>query len=76
MIRSLGQKAVIVQVEFPNRKEKFSSLNAFEEFKELVLSSGAEISCEHFSKQSKATSGLFLTKGKTERIKDFLEKVC
>ena len=74
MIRSLGQKAVIVQVEFPNRKEKFSSLNAFEEFKELVLSSGAEISCEHFSKQSKATSGLFLTKGKTERIKDFLEK--
>ena len=74
MIRSLGQKAVIVQVEFPNRKEKFSSLNAFEEFKELVLSSGAEISCEHFSKQSKATSGLFLTKGKTESIKDFLEK--
>ena len=74
MIRSLGQKAVIVQVEFPNRKEKFSSLNAFEEFKELVLSSGAKISCEHFSKQSKATSGLFLTKGKTERIKDLLEK--
>ena len=74
MIKSLRQEAVIVQVEFPNRKEKFSSLNAFEEFKELVLSSGAKISCEHFSKQSKATSGLFLTKGKTERIKDLLEK--
>ena len=74
MIKSLRQETVIVQVEFPNRKEKFSSLNAFEEFKELVLSSGAKISCEHFSKQSKATSGLFLTKGKTERIKDFLEK--
>jgi len=74
MIKSLRQETVIVQVEFPNRKEKFSSLNAFEEFKELVLSSGAKISCEHFSKQSKATSGLFLTKGKTERIKDLLEK--
>ena len=74
MIKSLRQEAVIVQVEFPNRKEKFSSLNAFEEFKELVLSSGAKISCEHFAKQSKATSGLFLTKGKTERIKDILEK--
>jgi len=40
----------------------------------LVLSSGAEISDEDFSKQVKPTSGLFITKGKAERIKDSLEQ--
>ena len=50
------------------------SLIVRDEFKELVLSSGAEISNEDFSKQAKPTSGLFITKGKAERIKDSLEK--
>ena len=40
----------------------------------MVLSSGAEISDEDFSKQVKPTSGLFITKGKAERIKDSLEQ--
>ena len=74
MVESVYQKAVIVQVEFPKRRERSSSLKAFDEFKELVLSSGAEISDEDFSKQAKPTSGLFITKGKAERIKDSLEQ--
>ena len=74
MVESVFQKAVIVQVEFPKRRERSSSLKAFDEFKELVLSSGAEISDEDFSKQAKPTSGLFITKGKAERIKDSLEQ--
>ena len=74
MVESVYQKAVIVQVEFPKRRERSSSLKAFDEFRELVLSSGAEISDEDFSKQVKPTSGLFITKGKTERIKDSLEQ--
>ena len=74
MVESVYQKAVIVQVEFPKRRERSSSLNAFDEFRELVLSSGAEISDEDFSKQVKPTSGLFITKGKAERIKDSLEQ--
>ena len=40
----------------------------------MVLSSGAEISDEDFSKQNKPTPGLFITKGKAERIKDSLEQ--
>lgn len=74
MVESVYQKAVIVQVEFPKRRERSSSLKAFDEFRELVLSSGAEISDEDFSKQAKPTSGLFITKGKAERIKDSLEQ--
>ena len=74
MVESVFQKAVIVQVELPKKRERSSSLKAFDEFKELVLSSGAEISDEDFSKQAKPTSGLFITKGKAERIKDSLEK--
>jgi len=49
-------------------------LNAFDEFRELVLSSGAEISYEDFSKQAKPSAGLFITKGKAERIKDFVNE--
>ena len=74
MVESVFQKAVIVQVELPKKRERSSSLKAFDEFKELVLSSGAEISDEDFSKQVKPTSGLFITKGKAERIKDSLEQ--
>ena len=74
MVESVYQKAVIVQVELPKKRERSSSLKAFDEFKELVLSSGAEISDEDFSKQAKPTSGLFITKGKAERIKDSLEQ--
>lgn len=74
MVESVFQKAVIVQVELPKKRESSSSLKAFDEFKELVLSSGAEISDEDFSKQAKPTSGLFITKGKAERIKDSIEQ--
>ena len=74
MVESVFQKAVIVQVELPKKRERSSSLKAFDEFKELVLSSGAVISDEDFSKQAKPTSGLFITKGKAERIKDSLEQ--
>ena len=74
MVESVFQKAVIVQVELPKKRERSSSLKAFDEFKELVLSSGAEISDEDFSKQAKPTSGLFITKGKAERIKHSLEQ--
>ena len=62
------QRAVIVQVEFPKQKEMFSSMNALAEFRDLVNSSGAEISHEDLSRQNKPTAGLFIGKGKAERI--------
>ena len=71
---SVNQKAVIVQIEFSKGRDDFSPLNAFDEFKELVVSSGAEIAREDFSKQAKPTSGLFISKGKAERIKDFVNE--
>ena len=72
MFESIYQKAVIVQIEFSKGRDGFSRLSAFDEFRELALSSGAEISHEDFSKQAKPTAGLFITKGKAERIKDFV----
>ena len=74
MFESVDQKAVIVQIEFAKGRHDFSPLNAFDEFKELVVSSGAEIAREDFSKQAKPTAGLFITKGKAERIKDFVNE--
>ena len=74
MFESVYQKAAIVQVEFSKERNSFSSSNAFDEFKELVLSSGAEISHEDFSKQVKPSTGLFITKGKAERIKNFVKE--
>ena len=68
------QRAVIVQVEFPKQKEMFSSMNALAEFRDLVNSSGAEISHEDLSKQNKPTAGLFIGKGKAERIKRTVEE--
>ena len=74
MFEPVYTKAVIVQIEFSKGRDDFSPLNAFDEFKELVVSSGAEIAREDFSKQSKPTAGLFITKGKAERIKDFVNE--
>ena len=74
IFESVDQKAVIVQIEFSKGRDDFSPLNAFDEFKELVVSSGAEIACEDFSKQAKPTAGLFISKGKAERIKDFVNE--
>ena len=61
MFEPVYTKAVIVQVEFSKGRDDFSPLNAFDEFKELVVSSGAEIAREDFSKQSKPTAGLFIS---------------
>ena len=74
IFESVDQKAVIVQIEFSKGRDDFSPLNAFDEFKELVVSSGAEIAREDFSKQAKPTAGLFISKGKAERIKDFVNE--
>ena len=69
-----SQRAVIVQVEFPKTKGSLCSLRTFDEFKDLAISSGAEIVHEDFSKQSRPVSGLFVTKGKTERIRKLVEE--
>ena len=68
------QRAVIVQVEFPKQKEMFSSMNALAEFRDLVNYSGVEISHEDLSKQNQPTAGLFIGKGKAERIKRTVEE--
>ena len=62
MSESFSYKAAIVQVDFSKRKKGLSSINAFEEFKELVISSGADIFYEDLSNQYKPDSGLFITK--------------
>ncbi|MEE3165003.1 MAG: GTPase HflX [Pseudomonadota bacterium] len=71
---SFDQRAIIIQVDFPKKREEFSSLDAFAEFKGLVLSSGAKISYEKIFKQTKPISGLFISKGRVERIKILAEE--
>jgi len=63
-------KAVIVQIDFPKKKGRISPVNSFSEFKELVLSSGADISHENKGKQNRPTASLFISKGRAERIRD------
>jgi len=70
----LIEKAVIVQVDFLNQRERFSPIKALTEFKDLVISSGAKISYEDLSSQSKPSSGLFIGKGKAERIKHIVRE--
>ena len=70
---SFEQKAVIVQVDLPREREKFSSNGAFAEFKDLVISSGAHIIYEDVSKQNQPSAGLFIGKGRAERIRDCVE---
>ena len=71
---SFDHRAIIIQVDFPKKREAFSSMDAFAEFKGLVLSSGANISHEELFKQAKPISGLFISKGKVERIKILAEE--
>ena len=59
---SFDHRAIIIQVDFPKKREEFSSMDAFAEFKGLVLSSGANISHEEIFKQTKPISGLFISK--------------
>ena len=40
------QKAILVQIYFPEKKGSFFSVNRFLEFKDLAVSSGAKISYE------------------------------
>ena len=74
IMEPLIEKAVIVQVDFLNQRERFSPIKALTEFKDLVISSGAKISYEDLSSQSKPSSGLFIGKGKAERIKHIVRE--
>ena len=71
---SFTQKAIVVQVDLPKEREKFSSFNAFTEFKDLVISSGAYICHEDISKLNRPTAGLFIGKGRAERIRNSIEE--
>ena len=71
---SFYHRAIIIQVDFPKKRKEFSSMDAFAEFKGLVLSSGANISHEEIFKKTKPISELFISKGRVERIKILAEE--
>ena len=58
-----------VQVELPRRKDSSISINKYNEFLELCSSSGSNIKGKYAGKQSTISSGLFITKGKAEKIR-------
>ena len=68
------QKAILVQIYFPEKKGSFFSVNRFLEFKDLAVSSGAKISYEDQGKQKRPTAGLFISKGRAQRIKDLVQE--
>ena len=63
------ERVIIVQIELEKQRNSFVSFNPINEFKELVVSSGAVIEESISTKQSKPSSGTFITKGKAEEIK-------
>ena len=71
----LQKKTIIVQIDFAKGKANSSSENIFNEFKDLVVSSGAKIAYENLGKQIKPTSALFISKGRAERIRDQVQEV-
>ena len=71
----LQKKTIIVQIDFAKGKANSSSVNIFNEFKDLVVSSGAKIAYENLGKQIKPTSALFISKGRAERIRDQVQEV-
>lgn len=68
-------KAVIIQIDFPSKKGRYFSINSFSEFKDLVVSSGAEITYADKGKQSKPIPTFFISKGRALRIKDKVQEV-
>ena len=69
-------KAIIVHIEIFDFNKTNSPLNGANEFKELAVSSGANVVAEITGKLSKPTANLFLKKGKVEEIKEMVVDSC
>ena len=70
---SIVEKAIIVQIEFGFNKRNLS-VNKFQEFIDLVVSSGAHISASIVGKQDKPTPNFFVKSGKLEEIKSLVDE--
>ena len=66
------QNAILVQIELFKLKTKNSQTDSLSEFKELALSSGAEIFCEVIGKQDRPSAKFYLKQGKAEEIKNIV----
>ena len=66
------QNAILVQIELFKLKTKNSQKNSLSEFKELALSSGAEIFGEVIGKQDRPSAKFYLKQGKAEEVKNIV----
>ena len=73
MNQNFESKVIIINSIFGNLLD-FSSRDVFDEFKELVFSSEAEIIEEFNFNQKKINSKYFIGKGKLEEIKKVVDK--
>ena len=62
------QNAILVQIELFKLKTKNSQKNSLSEFKDLALSSGAEIFGEVIGKQDRPSAKFYLKQGKAEEV--------
>ncbi len=67
------QTAILVQIELFKLKTKNSQKNSLSEFKELALSSGAEIFGEVIGKQDRPSAKFYLKQGKAEEVKNIVQ---
>ena len=67
------QNAILVQIELFKLKTKNSQKNSLSEFKELALSSGAEIFGEVIGKQDRPSAKFYLKQGKAEEVKHIVQ---
>ena len=67
------QNAILVQIELFKLKTKNSQKNSISEFRELALSSGAEIFGEVIGKQDRPSAKFYLKQGKAEEVKNLVQ---
>ena len=69
-IKDTSQKTLLVQIEITGSKEKRLAKDRHNEFKELVLSSGANIVAGVRGRQEQPVASTFIKKGKISQIKN------
>ena len=72
---NLDQRAIIIQIETLNKDNSLSSPSGIDEFRELVISSGASILDEVICRCVKPSTKTFLRQGKVDEVNEKIKKL-
>ena len=72
---NLDQRAIIIQIQTLNKDNSLSSPSGIDEFRELVISSGASILDEVICRCVKPSTKTFLRQGKVDEVNEKIKKL-